>query len=165
MQSIGATHTDAALPLSGVNPHYADGPEYQNNCQRCVVAAELRRRGYEVEANPAQLGGVDDVANHWHEMFEGQTWTSFLRDRGAVDAEVGAMPQGARAVVLITWQNGGTHVFNAENTANGVRYTDGQDNTADASAYFQTGVPGRFLVSRIDNLPPSDWGRQAVSST
>ena len=62
MQSIGATHTDAALPLSGANPHYANGPEYRNNSQRCIVANELRRRGYEVEAEPAVLNGNDDVA-------------------------------------------------------------------------------------------------------
>ena len=163
MQSIGATHTDANLPRSGVNPHFSDGPEYQNNCQRCVVADELRRRGYDVEAQPAVLNGNDEVADHWWEMFEGQRWNTNLQGRGAVDATVGAMPQGARAVVRVFWNEQDNHVFTAENTGNGVRYTDPQDGNADASGYFQDGVPGRFEVSRIDNLPPSDWGARAVT--
>ena len=164
MRSIGAQHTDAPLPLSGVNPHFSEGWQYQVNCQRCVVADELRRRGYDVEANPARLRGVDEVADHWREMFMGQQWTRGLRDKASVDAEIGAMPQGARAVVFIDFGTS-THVFNAEHTTNGVRYTDGQINSPDASAHFQRGVMGGYRISRVDNLPPSDWGAKAVSPT
>lgn len=37
---------------SRANPHYTPGKngQYENNCQSCVVANELRRRGYNVEA-------------------------------------------------------------------------------------------------------------------
>lgn len=32
------------------NPHYADGKQYRVNCQTCVVANEMRRRGLDIEA-------------------------------------------------------------------------------------------------------------------
>lgn len=38
--------------LKGANPKYARGTQYGVNCQRCVQAYELRRRGYDVEALP-----------------------------------------------------------------------------------------------------------------
>lgn len=41
--------TDA---LKGANPRFAKGTQYAVNCQRCVQAYELRRRGYNVEALP-----------------------------------------------------------------------------------------------------------------
>lgn len=38
--------------LKGANHKYARGTQYGVNCQRCVQAYELRRRGYDVEALP-----------------------------------------------------------------------------------------------------------------
>ncbi|MBR2800348.1 MAG: hypothetical protein IKE04_05675 [Oscillospiraceae bacterium] len=34
------------------NPHYAEDRNYRINCQTCVVAHEMRLRGYDVEAKP-----------------------------------------------------------------------------------------------------------------
>jgi hypothetical protein len=42
---------EAANELRG-NPNYAQGNEYKVNCQSCVVANELRRRGFDVAAQP-----------------------------------------------------------------------------------------------------------------
>ena len=41
--------------VMGTNPMFGEGPEYQNNCQRCVVAYEMRRRGYAVTAMPRPM--------------------------------------------------------------------------------------------------------------
>ena len=43
-----------------VNPGRSDNPERENNCQSCVVAHEMRRRGYHVQAKP--YGGFGSVA-------------------------------------------------------------------------------------------------------
>lgn len=43
---------DVAMNIYKSNPKYDDGEEYQVNCQRCVQAYELRRRGYDVQAAP-----------------------------------------------------------------------------------------------------------------
>ena len=34
------------------NPHYSEDVKYRYNCQSCVIAYEMRRRGYDVEAAP-----------------------------------------------------------------------------------------------------------------
>jgi hypothetical protein len=40
------------------NPHYAEDEAYRVNCQTCVVANELRRRGFPVEALPNLKGSA-----------------------------------------------------------------------------------------------------------
>lgn len=43
--------------LKTVNPFYSRAySEYSENCQRCVVAYEMQRRGYDVEAQPTYQG-------------------------------------------------------------------------------------------------------------
>ncbi|MDR0652983.1 MAG: hypothetical protein LBG12_06710, partial [Synergistaceae bacterium] len=42
----------------GTNPNFSKGFEYEYNCQRCVPAYELRRRGYDVESMPIDLKKV-----------------------------------------------------------------------------------------------------------
>ncbi len=43
------------------NPNYKKGGGYETNCQTSVVAYELRRRGYNVEALPKYKGSMQDV--------------------------------------------------------------------------------------------------------
>ncbi len=58
---------------AGANPYYDDTgshAEYNMNCQRCVVAYELRRRGYDVVALPTYQGdnlprGTAGGNGHW----------------------------------------------------------------------------------------------------
>lgn len=39
--------------IKATNPGFAGGsPSYTKNCQRCIVAYELRRRGYAVTEKP-----------------------------------------------------------------------------------------------------------------
>jgi hypothetical protein len=40
------------------NPHYRESETYRINCQTCVVANELRRRGFPVEALPNLKGSA-----------------------------------------------------------------------------------------------------------
>ncbi|MGI5070523.1 hypothetical protein HRO26_05185 [Treponema pectinovorum] len=46
------------------NPNYKKGGGYAKNCQTCVVAYELRRRGYNVEALPNYKGSMLDVLSY-----------------------------------------------------------------------------------------------------
>ena len=48
-KAAAMNHQDAN-ELKG-NPNYSSGGGYRINCQSCVVAYEMRRRGYDVEAN------------------------------------------------------------------------------------------------------------------
>lgn len=46
------------------NPHFAEDMSYRINCQTCVVANELRRRGLDVEAIGKIRGGIQDKIKH-----------------------------------------------------------------------------------------------------
>lgn len=43
---------------TSVNPHFGEGDAYSTNCQTCVVAYEMRCRGYDLEAKPFDANGV-----------------------------------------------------------------------------------------------------------
>ena len=45
--------------LSQTNPNYDKGEKFEINCQRCVPAYEMRKRGYNVTAKP--LPCDDDI--------------------------------------------------------------------------------------------------------
>lgn len=45
------------------NPKFFLGSEYQRNCQTCVVANEMRRRGYDIEAGPRSGKYADELAH------------------------------------------------------------------------------------------------------
>ena len=69
---IGDEHT-RKQDIERTNPHYLDGPEWQNNCQRCVPAYKARRRGYNVTAQPLYGKPIDDgYVRSAAETFDGQ---------------------------------------------------------------------------------------------
>lgn len=47
---VGKTMTFEEADMKHPNPHYGEDEQYRINCQSCVVAYELRRRGLPVEA-------------------------------------------------------------------------------------------------------------------
>jgi hypothetical protein len=46
------------------NPHYSEAESYRINCQTCVVANELRRRGFPVEALANTKGSTSELLSH-----------------------------------------------------------------------------------------------------
>jgi hypothetical protein len=48
--------------LAGSNPHYREGREWQQNCQRCIYAYEMQRRG--IVAVSTKTGRGDDTARY-----------------------------------------------------------------------------------------------------
>ena len=46
------------------NPNYIKGGTYRTNCQTCVVAYEMRRRGFDVEALNNYAGSMSEVLSH-----------------------------------------------------------------------------------------------------
>lgn len=64
--------------LNGLNPGFSTRlPAYTDNCQRCVVAYEVRRRGYSTTAKPHLYHQIDplffsDFHTGWPAVFEKQ---------------------------------------------------------------------------------------------
>lgn len=148
--------------LKDTNPLFFSGDAcYQNNCQRCVVAYEARRRGYDVRAKPYlfQLTDTlpyDDQMIGWPSVFE----NSSLEYCGADDAsdvknnihnKMRAWGEGSRAVVAVDYICGGGHVFVAEFRNGSVHYMDPQNNQCDCEKYFTIVNTKTTSVLRTDN--------------
>lgn len=157
---ISGTHTTDA-DIKATNPLFSTGREYQVNCQRCVPAYEMRRRGYDVTAMPRIMTGVDDTANHWQSIFENAQWLACSSGSGVtqVTNQLKAWGDGARAEIYVAWKGrgGGAHVFVGENFGGTVQFFDPQSGSMDVSHYFKHAKTGHTLMCRIDNLDPSDY--------
>lgn len=144
------------------NPHYDESKKYEQNCQRCVVAYEARRRGFDVTAKPASL--ADEPAKHashekgWANVFEngrdslcniyGSTPDEI---KGNIDAVMKSCGNGTRAVIEIHTGNSG-HVFIAEHINGKTHYIDPQTSERDVEYIFELGISAnRTKLLRTDN--------------
>ncbi len=102
------------------NPRYALGLKYQQNCQRCVPAYEMRMRSFDVIARPTYDLNTDIFASkHWTEAFENAIIEENLEGTGKEDI-INLMSEwgdGARSEVYVAYKEGNEyygHVFVAE---------------------------------------------------
>lgn len=137
------------------NPHYGEDG-YDNNCQRCVQAYELRRRGYNVVAKPRTAKRRDSIV--WGtECFIDSGGNSVKYSVGLSYDELqdalNKMPRKSRSVVYLQWKNSkGAHVIIAEKANGRIMYIDPQNSKTDVKDYFDRAKNYRYGVQRIDNL-------------
>ena len=104
------THEQADESRS--NPLYLKDRKYRENCQSCVVAYEMRRRGYDVEAvewdernNLLQRKLAEDQRNGWTNedgspaMYEGRQKMSEVRDNWGKKVAETLTPKRAKAEI------------------------------------------------------------------
>jgi SPP1 gp7 family putative phage head morphogenesis protein len=162
---------------SGANPNYTESKtarnvDYTKNCARVVQNYELRRRGFDVEANAY----VNDMSQHVIK-FVGKTWENpekpgidsySLIQQGpknaanafkALDKLVSQSPESSRG--FLWWEykpgmGGGGHVINWEIKNGKAIFIDAQQNEIiDAShSFWKDGKNYQFI--RVDNLKPTD---------
>ena len=152
MKGIGAVHVDEPLGISGVNPNFERGEEYQENCQRCVPAYELRLRGYDVTAKPTD--GEQNGFRMWKDGSADREHCkggkSFKTD---FERKIATDQVGSRYLLRIRWLRGQgkAHFFMARKTSDGIVYEDPQNPQRDASKFFdRAGRVGNSCL-RIDN--------------
>lgn len=156
--------------VQGANPLYDLGPEYQYNCQRCVIATEARMRGYDVEALPTYDNDMMPVQGRYLNNFVGANpvdigGSTGRRIQANVESEMASYGDGSRAILRVGWRGGGAgHVINVVRRNGRTQYYDGQDGTrVDATALFNAISPrARTIVTRVDNLSFSDTVNEAV---
>ena len=154
--------------------------EFSENCQRCVVAYELNRRGYDVTALPTYKGDILPKIAHYNPKsgtFEGRGKGAF---RNAKTVNVGAKTEdgaianiekamksygsGSRAVVQIFYKSGGGHVFNVENQRGRIVYVEAQTGKMKSIERTMSSVDSRYVnLVRTDNLKLSDRARNFVT--
>lgn len=145
--------------VKGANPNYSRGSAYGVNCQRCVQAYELRRRGYDVIARPRP--STNDIISWGSECFiqpgayqySYQAYT-LNQTEAAVKKALANAPDGSRFSIYIKWKRtygGSAYVFIAEKSGGVVHYLDPQTGNMDASDYFSRGSKGCFGYFRLDD--------------
>lgn len=181
-KKIKGDHTPSQ-DLASVNPNYSSGIEWRINCQRCVGAYEMRRRGYDVTAKPRPMAGgrpdpSDELpyrnsASGWPHMFDGATLEGCASNSGEgtrkkVDALMASYGDGARAIVRVEWQKkygGGGHVFIAERRGDQTVFIDPQTGSSDCSGYFKRVKKNGTYCMRVDDKPFTDLIREAVQES
>ncbi len=156
------------------NPGYkTGGAPYRQNCQRCVAAYEMRRRGYDVIAKPAIVGAdgklspEDPLYTSWKSIFKDTKFTihtGYDGGRASVIAQMDAWGDGAVAEVKVLWNASEAHVFVAERVNGVVRFVDPQKGSLNCEEYFTKAKIGATMVARIDNLEPTMLIEQCIKN-
>ena len=167
------------------NPNHSyDYKEFSQNCQRCVVAYELRRRGYDVTALPTYAG--DDLpriayidtknniyAAKWRGAFQGAKTVDVSSAGDTLSAEKKVMDNiadrmreygsGSRAVIQILYRGGGGHVFNVENDHGRIVYVEAQTGKIkDMERTMHSVRTDSVNLVRVDNLKVSERAKRFV---
>ena len=145
--------------LQNTNPKYeTEKKAWTENCQRCVPAYELRRRGYQVKAKPRQPM-ADYLARHPFDVWENPEVVSCKGNgREEIMAHMSRWGDGARAQVIVTWDRVASgHTFVAEQRGGITCFYDPQSGEDEVSYYFEHVQQGSVKIARVDNLRPSEY--------
>ena len=150
--------------LAAVNPNYGQGAEYSENCQRCVVAYEMRRQGYNVKAKPAVVTPTGKLSRNdptiktglWDKGFKGMVWSPRGATQDRIEQAMATWGDGARAEVYVAWKTGGAHVFIAEQRNGKTVFLDPQKGIENCEEYFTRAAKSYTMFARIDGKAPCD---------
>lgn len=159
--------------LACANPYFTgDHREFSENCQRAVVAYEMRRRGYKVTAQPTfegdALPSVVKGNGIWQGAFKGAKRESIaaattVKARARLEAKMKGYGAGSRAVVVVQWKSGGGHAFNVENSGGRISYVDAQTGDRYNPKTILNGTkPGSVGIVRTDKLRVSARASKSV---
>ena len=141
---------------TAVNPHFSTRKwEYRNNCQRCVVAYEARRRGWNVEAKGCPGRNDSMIKGGWRDVFKnGRMLETHKNNIGDIEHLMGKIyGEGARALVYVKWSGGHDgHVFVCEQIDGETVFIDPQNPKANAKSYFDIAIMRFTSIIRVDNL-------------
>jgi hypothetical protein len=151
------------------NPkHNTKGMDYKNNCGYCSATYEMRRRGYDVIANPKKDGLL--VAD-WQKLFKDSKPIQLISQRTDALAtelrdKLSALGDGARGSIFVEWKNtnGWGHFFSWEVENGIVRFIDGQSGEVDVGRYIGMSKPSKTVCLRWDDLEPSDMIKEACKN-
>lgn len=157
--------------MKDTNPHFYEDKKWQYNCQRCVFAYEMQRRGYDVEAKPRIFDGTDmlpygDSPNGWKHVLNGMEQVN-MPSRNTIakmDEQMAKWGNGARAIVRVTWKgNRSGHVFVAEQINGQTHYIDPQvGRYINIKHYMDEAIKGKTELLRMDKATPTQLLEKAV---
>lgn len=136
------------------NPNFSTGQwGYTQNCQRCVQAYELRRRGYNVVATKRPKKNNTIVWGYECFTDENGNPVNFVHGQtvSMIKKVLNSAPDGSRYTIYVKWKGRGTgaHVFIAEKENGVARYIDPQSGNMNVADYFNRG--STFGYFRMDD--------------
>lgn len=142
------------------------------NCQRCVIALEMRYRGYDVTAKPRLNDDKEFIfktGSHWSDCFDNFEWEYPGYYKGdstgshqLMEEEMVKCGEGARFIVSVVWKgNNGAHVLNAIVKDGDVIYYDGQKGKKYMSWRNHCKYP-YTKYARVDHLHMNDNVKNCV---
>ena len=161
--------------VAGANPyHNNEYSEFSENCQRCVLATEMRMRGYKVVAQPTYEGDTaattkfvnPNTGRVYKEYFGAfqDAKTILVSDQKDFEQRLKSYGDGARVALSFGWEGAGYgHVLNVVYKKGAIRYVDGQ-----TGEYFKGKQlwgeikPGTAAITRLDNLKISNRMKEYV---
>ena len=146
----------------------AEYGDYSMNCQRCVVAYELNRRGYKVEAEATWDKDPYPSNNLWTRAFKngklekvGGRSTSSVNKR--ITDKMKKWGNGSRGIVKVAYNSKEGHVFNVEYKRGKLYYYDAQTGVQYRNKTVFNHVKTQSVeVMRTDNLKINDSVRDMV---
>ena len=154
------------------NPHYGESKAYSVNCQTCVVAYELRLRGFDVSALPNTAGSaLSRLSKATH-----TAWQNITREDIPVIARTtldryghikqpplkwakvsAAMTETGRYHIAWRWKRKRSgHIITAERLPDGnLRFYDPQNGMSGALDLYKKDIAGNVRIYRVDNLAPN----------
>lgn len=165
-KGIEAAPEEAVMRVNASN--YAKGKYYQENCQRCVWAYEMQRRGYDVEALPSYAGDKMPYSGNWKGIsntpltpeYVGANWFQPNSIKTEVTNTTNVMAkwgEGSRGIVQVAWKGGGGHVFNVEYKNGKVTAYDAQTGKMSSlNAALKDTKRGYTAIIRSDNVSFND---------
>lgn len=154
------------------NPHYGESKGYGVNCQTCVVAYELRLRGFDVSALPNTAGSaLEKLSRATYTAWQGVEKADIpvfarrvLDKHGRIKQppikwkEVSAAMAGTgRYHIAWRWKRKRSgHIITAERLPDGrVRFYDPQNGESGVFARYKPDIAGSVEVYRVDTLAPN----------
>ena len=154
------------------NPHYGESKAYSVNCQTCVVAYELRLRGFDVSALPNTAGSaLSRLSKATH-----TAWQNITREDIPVIARTtldryghikqpplkwakvsAAMTETGRYHIAWRWKRKRSgHIITAERLPDrSLRFYDPQNGMSGALDLYKKDIAGNVRIYRVDNLAPN----------
>ena len=156
--------------LEAVNPKH-DRYGTVNNCQYCVVAADMRERGYDVQARLRNDGGYEEDIRKWYNnppKFTHLDVPPLTKDESNDSRRERAYSmmmkhlekqgEGARGYFGVKFMWGGGHAMYYKVENGKVNIYDPQNTNDDVTNTLAMAHPNGFSYLRLDNLTPREDG-------
>ena len=156
--------------LEAVNPKH-DRYGTVNNCQYCVVAADMRERGYDVQARLRNDGGYEKDISKWYNnppKFTHLTVPPLTKDESNDSRRERAYSmmmkhlekqgEGARGYFGVEFMWGGGHAMYYKVENGKVNIYNPQNTNDDVTNILAMAHPNGFSYLRLDNLTPREDG-------